>query len=116
MSLIAHETRNGVDIVRFTADRTIDEAAATEFMDEIRNILEGRRGVRLVVDLTGLTMICTSAWGKLMQLHQELARVNGRLRICGLHERIIEVLTIMKLNKFFEISNTVDEAVEKLQD
>lgn len=116
MGLIVHETRNGVDIIRVTADRTIDDAMAAEFMEEISQILEGREGVHLVLDLSGLTMICTSAWGKLMLLHQNLARARGQLKICGVHPRIMDVLRIMKLDKLFDVCETADGAVEKIQD
>jgi anti-anti-sigma factor len=65
----------------------------------------------LVVNLEDVTYMDSSAIGALVQTYRQVRAYEGRLRLCGMSERVLAVFEITKLDKFFDIYPSEAEAL-----
>jgi anti-sigma B factor antagonist len=66
---------------------------------------------RLVVNLTEVTYMDSSGIGTLVEVFRRVNGYKGKLALCGLNERVRSVFEITKLDKFFSIHATEQEAL-----
>jgi len=69
---------------------------------------------RLAVNFETVTLITSAALGKFIALHRNLHRREGRLVLCGVAGMVQDVLEATKLNEYFTVTATADEAVALL--
>ena len=67
---------------------------------------------KVVVDFSGVPYIDSSGLATLIELFQRLKKINGKLRICDMSEKVKNVFEITKLHKLFEIYDNQDMALE----
>ena len=91
-----------------------EEDNIEEFGVELNQMIEGHGSYWLVLDLHQVTMMTSSAVGKLIGLHRNLHRRDGRLALCGVNGMIRDVLQSAKLIDYFHIDSTMDQAVNRL--
>ena len=65
---------------------------------------------QLTVNFEIVTMITSAALGKFIALHRNLHRREGRLVLCGVKGMVQDVLNATKLNEYFAVTATTDEA------
>jgi anti-anti-sigma factor len=66
---------------------------------------------RLVVfDMAGLIYMSSLGIGLLAEAHREMRRHDGRIRLCALQPRVIEVLQRCRMTKVFEIFESPEAA------
>lgn len=68
------------------------------------------RPQRLVLDLTGVTYMDSSGVGTLVEIKRHIEQARGKLVLIGLQPRVRSVFEITRLDRFFVIRNTADEA------
>ena len=68
----------------------------------------------LVVNFEVVSLITSAALGKFIALHRNLHRREGRLALCGVTDMMADVLSATKLDEYFRLTTTVDEAVAML--
>jgi|HubBroStandDraft_1064217.scaffolds.fasta_scaffold735329_2 anti-anti-sigma factor len=64
----------------------------------------------VVVNLAGLTFMSSLGIGILAEAHRDLRKHDGRIRLCALQPRVMEVLQRCRMNKVFEIFENPEEA------
>lgn len=69
--------------------------------------------IRLVVDLSAVTMLASAGLGLLITLHKRATESGGALVVTGISQEIMGVLTITRLHKLLKIEPSLDEAVKK---
>lgn len=67
-----------------------------------------------ILDLTNLNWIDSAGIGVLMVLFKILDRKKGKIIFVNPSTQIFEIFTILKLDKVFDIVNSVDEAINIL--
>jgi len=65
----------------------------------------------LVVDLDEVEYMDSSGLGTLVEIFRRVNGYKGRLVLCCMHERVRSVFEITKLDKFFKIYETQEEAL-----
>ncbi len=83
--------------------------------DKLRQAIAGfvdREYTKLVIDLSGVTYLNSTAIGVLMHGHTSYARRNWHLKICGINKKITSIFVITKLTLVFDVYDTRKEAVE----
>lgn len=65
---------------------------------------------RVILDLTDVTYVDSSGMGTIVEFRRKLQPSGGVLVLSGLQERVRSVLEITRLDHFFRITNTLDEA------
>ncbi len=65
---------------------------------------------RLVIDLTGVEYIDSSGVGTLVELKRRLDRAGARIVLVGLQPRVRSVFEITRLDRFFTIAASLEQA------
>jgi anti-anti-sigma factor len=91
----------------------IDATAAPALAAIVRETVE-TGGVRILLDLSGVTFLSSSGLRILLMLARELKAVNGELRLCAMQPPVAEVFTLTGFNQIFTIHRTRDEAMAAL--
>jgi anti-anti-sigma factor len=108
------ETRVDVVVARITKPSLSEEDNIEQLGQEL-SMLVDQFGCRLlVVDFELVIMITSAALGKFIALHRNLHRREGRLVMCGVAGMVRDVLNATKLNEYFAVTATTDEAVALL--
>jgi anti-sigma B factor antagonist len=69
---------------------------------------------KLVIDLSKVTYLNSTAIGVLVQAHTTYTRNKGQIKLCGINNNINNIFVITKLTMVFDIAETKDEAVKSL--
>jgi anti-sigma B factor antagonist len=81
-----------------------------------RRVLEalGRGASEIVVDLSDVSFIDSTTIGILMRARKRLARLRGRLLVVCADRNILRLFEITALDRMFEIYQTREEALERV--
>jgi len=66
---------------------------------------------KLLIDLSGVTYLNSTAIGVLVAAQTTYARRNWQIKLCGLNKNIQNIFVITKLTLVFEVYDTQKEAV-----
>ena len=88
-----------------------------EETDELRSAVadfveQGNK--KLVIDLSKVTYLNSTAIGVLVQAHTTYTRNKGQVKLCGINTNINNIFVITKLTMVFDVAETRDEAVKSL--
>ncbi len=108
------EDRASIVIATVTQSSLCEEDNIEQFGVELNQAIERFGSNWLVLDLRYVTMMTSSAVGKLIGLHRHLHRREGKLSLCGVKGMIHSVLQRAKLIDYFHIESEVDEAADLL--
>ena len=107
----------GAVVVAHIAKPGLSEEDNIEQLGQELSMLVEQYGCRkLVVNFQIVTLITSAALGKFIALHRNLHRREGRLVLCGVAEMMQDVLNATKLNEYFTLTATPDEAVSLLSE
>jgi anti-anti-sigma factor len=91
----------------------LDENGRPQFREQLHPII-GKAVSRLVVDLAGVPRINSPGIGNLVALVADANTQGSRVVLCGLTPFVAGVMAVTKLDQFFELAASVDEAVKRL--
>jgi len=105
----------GVTVVEFVDRNILDEANIQQIGDEISSIIEANDKPRIVVSFTNVEHLSSAALGTMITINNKIRAKSDELRLADIDPQIYEVFVITKLNKFFQIHDTSEEALEVLK-
>jgi len=94
---------------------TVDEAAREPFR-ELLHPLIGQRGTRIVLDLSQSNFINSNGIAHLVSLVTHANTSGSRVILAACSPFISEVLNRCKLNRFFEMADSVPDAIRRVLD
>jgi anti-sigma B factor antagonist len=103
---------NGVTNVEFVDRNILDEANIQQIGEEISRLVDEKPAPKLLISFDNVDHLSSSALGTLITINNKVRAKNGQLRLSNIDPQIYEVFVITKLNKLFEIHDTVDQAME----
>jgi anti-sigma B factor antagonist len=106
----------GVTIVTFLYPQILDLAVIQELGDDLFALVEQDGRTSLVLDFRIVEFLSAAMIGNLVILDKKVKEKSGRLVLCNLTLVIKEVLAITRLDKVFEIEDSLDEAIATFQD
>jgi anti-anti-sigma factor len=110
--MITTEERNGVAVARVHENKLYHQAVQA-FRSELLGLID--RGPRLiVVDLSEVAVMNSSALGVIILTYDRLQKEGGALALCGLCPILEELFLRMHLNELFPVVRTADEGVSIL--
>ena len=83
--------------------------------DELRSAVAGlieQGNKHLIIDLSKVTYLNSTAIGVLVSAHTTYSRNNGQVKLCGINKNINNIFVITKLTLVFEVCETLDDAVK----
>lgn len=105
------EDRAGVHLVRVTAETLGGEDVT--LIETVTQLLESR-GVRIVVDLTGVKLINSTGLGDLVTLTAQANVHESQLVLAGPSAFVAGVFETTRLDRFFSVHPSVDAAIASL--
>jgi anti-sigma B factor antagonist len=102
---------DGVTLVDFAERKILEELSITEIGDELSRLVEGHKGIRLVVSFKNVEHLSSAALGMLITLNKKVEQLKGKLKLADISPQIFEVFKITRLNKLFEIHDTTERAL-----
>ena len=109
------ETIGEVTIVNLLDKKILDEAVIQDLGDDLFQLVDQHYKVKLALNFEKVEFLSSAALGKLITLNKKVQAENGTLKLCCISPQIYEVFRITKLNKLFDITDTVDQALAKLR-
>jgi anti-anti-sigma factor len=103
-------------VVRFKDADKLDRKIVPIVRGPLFRLAEQNGRKRLILDLSNVQFISEEGFGMLLALNRKIRQTNGRLRLCSLSPGIHEVLTILQLDKVFDIQKNVEEALNRPHD
>jgi anti-sigma B factor antagonist len=105
------EVIGDVTVVNFLDRRILDEQNIQIIGEQLFRLVDelGRR--KVVLDFSNLEFFSSAANGKLIALQKKLAAQGGALRLCGIDPEIYEGFQETRLNRFFFIVSSREEAI-----
>ena len=98
------------DIVAVVLSGRLDESNCNYLLDCVEEeILEGRK--KLILDCGQLTYISSMGLGKLVQVNARMKKRGGDVKLAAVHGAVAQVLSVVGLNRIFQIYATVDDAI-----
>ncbi len=103
------ETHDQAQIVKVTGSIFFD--AVQEFDNAIQEAEDSGKK-RVIVDLTGVEMICSSAITTLVKHHMSLQARGSKLYIAGCNASVRKILQLLGLDKLMGLTDTVQAALQ----
>jgi anti-sigma B factor antagonist len=118
---MADETRrldlediDDITVVRFIDKKILDETNIQIIGNQLFGLVEedGRR--KIILDFSTVEYLSSAALGKLITMHKKVKEAKGQLILCNIRRDILEVFTITKLNKVFDIQDNLEKSLSRL--
>ena len=104
------EQRDGYHLAKFSGP--LEEDAKDDFDQHLHPIVAS--GGRVLIDLSGVPRITSAGIGHLVTLVSRANTKSGRVVLASPSNFVKSIFHATKLERFFEIAESVDEGVEKL--
>lgn len=99
---------NGVTIL--TVERGLNGALELLLKDRINDLVQMGR-LQIVVDLKRVPYVDSSDIGRIIRAHQSVRQAGGRVRLCNLSEKVLEVLKLTRLDTILDLYRDEEEAM-----
>jgi anti-sigma B factor antagonist len=94
---------DGVAVAVPTDAKILDEEQIQSLEKTFMPLIEQTRGIRLLIDFSNVQFLTSSVLGLLIRIHRKVLQSEGRLGLCGIDRKILEIFKITRLDKVFEI-------------
>lgn len=98
--------------VRFSDKKIVDSANIEEMGEEMTSLVDTEKMKHVLLNFDGVDFLSSAALNKLILMDKKVKQVGGILRLCNLKAEIMEVFTITRLNRVFDIRKTESEALK----
>lgn len=110
------EERDAIVVATIARPSLSEEENIEQLGQELTMLIDQFGCRRLAVNFEIVSLVTSAALGKFISLHRNLHRREGRLVLCNVAGMVKDVLDATRLNEYFTIVNTTDEAVALLQE
>ncbi len=101
-------------VVTFIDRKILEEQDIRGLQESLNSVLDQMDDIRLVLDFCNVEFLSSAVLGLLIRLSKRIQERNGKLTLCSISPKIYEVFKITQLNKVFEISDDVENALADL--
>jgi anti-sigma B factor antagonist len=98
--------------VRFTDKKIVDSGNIEEMGEEMFSLVEKDHLKHVLLNFDGVEFLSSAALNKLILMDKKVKQVGGVLRLCNLRAEIMEVFTITRLNRVFDIRKSESDALK----
>ena len=105
------EERGPVVVAHISRSNLSEEENIEELGQEFSRLVEHFGCRLLAVNMDFVNLLTSAAVGKLISLHRNLHRRDGRLVVCGVRGMVQDVLATARLTDYFTMAPTTDDAV-----
>ncbi len=106
---------DGVTNVEFTESNILDEVSINKIGSELGEVIERKGLPRVVLNFDNVGAMSSSALGMLITVNTKIGDKKGKLALACIKGPIADVFRITKLDKAFDIYETVGGAVSAVR-
>jgi anti-sigma B factor antagonist len=106
------EESGDVTIAKFVDKKILDEGNIQIIGNQLFSLVEDDGRTKIVLDFSNVEYLSSAALGKLITMDKKVKAAKGKLRLCTVRPDIYEVFAITKLNKLFDMRDTLEQALE----
>ena len=78
-------------------------------------VLVRERRVHILIDLKQLPYIDSTELGRLIRAHNAVRQAGGRVRLCNLSERVMDLMKLTRLDTVLDLYGTEEEALAAMK-
>ena len=105
-----------ITIIEFLDRNILDEANIQQIGEEISSLIDAAGHPKLLISFDNVDHLSSAALGTLITINNKIRQKQGELRLSNINKQIMEVFTITKLNKLFQIDKSTPDALAKFTD
>ncbi len=106
------EYTNGVTVAVMTDDKILEEEQIQSLEKTFMPLIDQTGKIRLLIDFGNVQFLTSSVLGLLIRINRKVYQSEGKLRLCSIDPKILEIFKITRLDKVFEIFPTRQEAMD----
>ncbi|MFN3604939.1 MAG: STAS domain-containing protein [Leptonema sp. (in: bacteria)] len=103
------------DVIIVKIKGGIQHSDTPNFEKELESIILEQNLYKIIVDLTNVNHISSSALGVLIAMERKLKRKNGDIRLVITEPEILKVMQITLLDRVFQIYNNSQDAIHSFK-
>jgi anti-sigma B factor antagonist len=107
------ENVDGVTVVSFVDTKIVTDENIQEVGDQLYSLVEDEGHKQLLLNFGNVQYLSSAALGKLINLKKKVGAVKGKLKLCCIHQDLLEVFRITRLDQVFEIHTEEQAALDK---
>ncbi len=107
MNMLEVKEQNGLKIASLSETNRLNATVAPEVKAELTQLAD--KGTKLVVNLSNIQFIDSTGIGVLISALKTTRQNNGAFKLCAVQPEVMSLLTLMKLDKVFDIFNTEED-------
>ncbi len=92
-----------VTVVRFLDPRVTNPLEIEELGRQLYQVLDSKRGLKLVIDFSPVEFISSAMIGKLISLNRKVKVGKSALRLCSMRREIRDIFHLCNLERVFDI-------------
>lgn len=109
------EFHGQVVVATLTDEKILDDSQLVGLEGSFLPLIEQNPKIQLIVDFSHVKFLTSSVLGLLIRVSKKVYETDGKLRLCSINPKILEIFKITRLDKIFEIYPDVDEAMVGLR-
>ena len=100
--------------IEFIDRNILDEGNIQMISEEISRLIDAEASPKLLISFANVDHLSSAALGALITINNKIRQKNGQLRLASIDPQIYEVFVITRLNKLFQIHESVDDAIKSI--
>jgi anti-sigma B factor antagonist len=108
------QEQGDVTIARFIDKKILDETNIQIIGNQLVALVEEDDRKKIILDFSAVEYLSSAALSKLLILDKKAKAAGAKLRLCSIRPDILQIFTLTKLNKLFDIRVTEEDALEGL--
>ncbi len=110
--MLEYQKKLDSDITVFSLKGNLDALTAPSLKKEIETLMQERK-IHVVFDLKDLDLIDSSGVGAIVSLFKRVRTLQGDVKIARLKGQPSEIFKLLRLDRAFEIFDSVEDAVKR---
>jgi len=106
------EYTDGVTVAVMTDEKILEEEQIQSLEKTFMPLIEQAGKIRLLIDFGNVQFLTSSVLGLLIRINRKVYQSEGKLRLCSINPKILEIFKITRLDKVFEIFPNRQEAMD----
>ena len=98
-----------------TDEKILDEDQLQGLEGSFLPLIKQNPKIQLIIDFSNVKFLTSSVLGLLIRISKKVTEAEGKLRLCSIAPKIMDVFRITRLDKIFEIMSDVDDAMVGLK-
>jgi len=106
------ENNDGIITAKLLDKEILEERTINDIQESLFSLVEDQPRIKLIVNFIKVKHLSSSALGTLIRLNKRVEEGGGALTLCEIKPSLYEVFVITKLNRLFDIYESLKEALD----